>query len=128
MAVMVKIYLKGWRNGRLYVDAVNDPSHERHAEAWAVRDRSWVEWEPGDVTFLAVEYAETDDSDSAICNRAFERFNIGEPERDDVVARYRAGNTVRSLSIGDVVVIGDRAYTCAPIGWVPVEFTPSPEA
>jgi hypothetical protein len=128
MAVMVKIYLKGWRDSRLYVDAVNDPNHERHAEAWAVRDRSWVEWEADDVTFLAVEYAETDDSDSAICNRAFERFNIGEPERDDVVARYRANGTVRSLSVGDVVVIDDRAYTCASVGWQRVEFTPSPEA
>lgn len=123
----VKIYLKGWRDGRLYADAVNNPNHPRHAEAWALRDQGWTEWKPGHLTFLAVEYNVAETDDMAICERAFELFNIGDPDTNAVVHRYRsAGN--RSLSVGDVVVIDDRAFTCASFGWEPVEFTPTPDA
>jgi hypothetical protein len=41
---------------------------------------------------------------------AFERLNIDHP----------AGWRHRSMSVGDVVVVGETALRCAPIGWEPV--------
>jgi hypothetical protein len=48
----------------------------------------------------------------------FEQLSIDEPEHIWAL-RYRlAGH--RSLSVGDVVVIGDTAWVVAPIGWKPI--------
>lgn len=48
----------------------------------------------------------------------FEQPNIDDPEHPWAL-RYRlAGH--RSLSVGDVVVIGDTAWVVAPIGWKPI--------
>lgn len=43
-------------------------------------------------------------------------FNIWDETSSPVVAQYReAGNP--SLSVGDVVVVGDNWYKCKPTGW-----------
>lgn len=117
----VRIYLKGWRDGELYANAVNRDAHPLHEYAMTVFHRSWREWEPGDVTYWAITY-EAEGTDNEICNAAFERFNIGE---DHIAATYRERGH-RSLSVGDVVVIDERAYTVAsPAGWKLVDFWPN---
>lgn len=114
--VTIRIYLKGWADGRLYADAVNDPRHELHEPAMVVYRASYRAYEPGDEYYLATTYSEPDDEDLAYCERAFERFNVGDERTDPVVSQYR-GAGHRSLSVGDVVVIDDRAYTCNSVGW-----------
>ena len=69
----------------------------------------------------AVSYTtDRTDGDYAICEDAFERFNIGNPDRDPVVAEYR-GAEHRSLSVGDIVIVDGRPYVCASFGFDPVE-------
>ncbi len=120
----INIHLKGWSDRHLYHDAVNDSTHPLHAAAWAVHARSFLAWEPGDETYLAVHYAADGADDHAILEHAFERFNIGDPATDEIVGLYRdAGH--RSLSVGDVVVIDGRAYTCASCGWDRIDFPTS---
>lgn len=65
----------------------------------------------------AVSYQVDDDLDDLyIAEMAFDRFNIGDPDSDPVVAEYRrAGN--RSLSVGDVVLIDEAPWFCGSIGW-----------
>jgi hypothetical protein len=60
---------------------------------------------------------------------AFREFNIGGFENPDTLAHAyrRAGKTPgelgnRSLSVGDVVVVGEDAFVCASLGWVKVDF------
>lgn len=54
----------------------------------------------------------------AALNVVFEQLNIDDPEHIWAL-RYRlAGH--RSLSVGDVVVIGETAWVVAPIGWKPI--------
>lgn len=112
----VKIFLKGWRNSRLYTDAANSPAHELHAEAWALRDQMFLPYKAGDTMFLAITYQSGAD-DMVICNHAFERFNIGS---DPIAQEYRR-HGFRSLSVGDVVAIDDRAYSCDSFGWSLIE-------
>ena len=52
----------------------------------------------------------------ALLNDAFERFNGGSGRED---ARY-FGRKLRSLSVGDVVLIDGDAYSCDSVGWSPV--------
>lgn len=122
----VVIWLKGWRDGRLFADAVNDPAHPMHEAAWPVYCSSYRAWQPGDPVYRAVEYdMPADMDDDRICENAFERFNIGDPRTDNIVGKYR-GAGHRSLSVGDVVQIrrGDdrpTEYTCASFGWNKLE-------
>lgn len=115
--------MKGWRDAGLYAAAVNRPTHPRHDDAMVVHSQGFRAYKPGDVVHHALDYNDyTDDVDTVICDRAFEWFNVGELT-NPVVAEYRrAGN--RSLSVGDVVVVDDRAYTCASFGWERIEFQP----
>lgn len=48
----------------------------------------------------------------------FEQLNIDEP--DHTWAQYYRLAGHRSLSVGDVVVIGETAWVVAPIGWKPI--------
>lgn len=71
--------------------------------------------------------------DLRICEWAFETFNIGfDPdlnrrmpqEQRDLAERYvmavKASDSQHtSLSVGDVVVIEDRPYSCEPVGFSP---------
>lgn len=56
----------------------------------------------------------------ALADEAFHLFNIGDdahfgrPDNRALIYR-REGN--RSLSVGDVVIVGDEAFACAPSGW-----------
>jgi hypothetical protein len=115
----VKIYLKGYRNSRLYTEAVNDPNHAMHADAMEVHLSSFKPYVPGERAFFGVEYEDVG-SDDEILNRAFERFNVGDERTDEAVSRYRLAGC-RSLSVGDVVIINGRAFTCASVGWEAVE-------
>lgn len=47
----------------------------------------------------------------------YEQLNIDEPRADWAIA-YRA-NRHRSLSVGDVVVIGEQAWACDRLDWTP---------
>ncbi len=48
----------------------------------------------------------------------FEQLNISRPQHSWAL-RYRlAGH--RSLSVGDVVVLGETAWACSSVGWTPV--------
>jgi hypothetical protein len=48
-----------------------------------------------------------------LLNIAFETFNVGS---DELAAQYRA-RRLRSLSVGDVVVIDGQAFSCESAGW-----------
>lgn len=47
---------------------------------------------------------------------AFEVFNVGDPDKDSVAREYR-GRGLRSLSVGDVVRIGEVGYLCKSFNW-----------
>ena len=49
--------------------------------------------------------------DPRVLEAAFELHNIGDPEGSGGYRPYR------SLSVGDVVVVDGRAYSCDDIGW-----------
>ncbi|QXN74357.1 hypothetical protein SEA_CAFASSO_142 [Gordonia phage Cafasso] len=65
-------------------------------------------------------------SPEAICEHAFMVFNAPEEtlEIDDflLAVGYRE-RELRSLSVGDVVVIGETAWACDRIGWKHVRLT-----
>lgn len=119
----VQVWHKGWSQPALFTAAVNDDGHELHAEAMPVFFRGFREYKPGDQMFLAFDFERADDGAgaAAILAEAFERFNVG---ADEIASKYRSrGN--RSLSVGDVVVIGGDAYACASLGWSKLdEFRP----
>ena len=69
---------------------------------------------------LAAEYytdAELVQAGSAnpALEQAFIQLNIDSPT-EDWAKEYRA-NRYRSLSVGDVVVVGELAYACESVGW-----------
>jgi hypothetical protein len=45
----------------------------------------------------------------------FDQLNIDDPDQPWAICYRQAGH--RSLSVGDVVVIGETAWACAPSGW-----------
>lgn len=45
----------------------------------------------------------------------FEQLNIDDPDQPWAINYRRSGH--RSLSVGDVVAIGETAWACAPSGW-----------
>jgi hypothetical protein len=48
----------------------------------------------------------------------FEQLNIPHPQQVWAIAYRRAGH--RSLSVGDVVALGETACACASVGWTPI--------
>lgn len=48
----------------------------------------------------------------------FEQLNIPHPQYTWAIDYRRAGH--RSLSVGDVVVLGETAWECAAVGWAPI--------
>lgn len=69
------------------------------------------------VKVFAYETEWTDERASVmpLLNAAFETFNVGS---DELAAQYRARN-LRSLSVGDVVMVDGDAYACESVGWAP---------
>lgn len=67
----------------------------------------------------------------AAAERAFHLFNVGDDPSygipSNIAVEYRARG-LRSLSVGDVVVINDTtAYACASMGWTEIpDFAPRP--
>lgn len=55
------------------------------------------------------------DQIKATLETVFEQLNIDDPDQPWAIAYREAGH--RSLSVGDVVVIGETAWACAPRGW-----------
>jgi hypothetical protein len=51
----------------------------------------------------------------AALETVFEQLNIDDPDQPWALKYRLAGH--RSLSVGDVVVIGETAWACAPSGW-----------
>ena len=54
----------------------------------------------------------------SILNLVYEQLNVGGEivPATEWTKQYRA-NRCRSLSMGDVVVVGETAYACADVGW-----------
>ena len=48
----------------------------------------------------------------------FEQLNIAAPQHSWAADYRRAGH--RSLSVGDVVVLAETAWACAPVGWTAI--------
>lgn len=48
----------------------------------------------------------------------FEQLNIARPHHSWALRCRLAGN--RSLSVGDVVALGETAWACAGVGWTPI--------
>jgi hypothetical protein len=48
----------------------------------------------------------------------FEQLNIHNPQQPWAIDYRLAGQ--RSLSVGDVVVLGETAWACASFGWTPI--------
>jgi hypothetical protein len=83
--------------------------------------RAWQGYAPGDPVELAFTFfTDADADDLDLCAYAFQAFNVGGGPLADREAPYRALRN-RSLSAGDVVVIGGRAYGCASLGFERLE-------
>lgn len=90
----------------------------------------WEGFRPDDKMRLAVEYyadaallpdVRDGRSPDRILNQAFRELNIDEPT-EDWAKEYRA-NRNRSLSVGDVVVVGEVAYAVERMGWKQVSLS-----
>lgn len=66
-------------------------------------------------------------TDIAVAERAFRLFNVGDDPDFGLVdhrAREYRDRGNRSLSVGDIVAVDGRYYTCTASGWRPI--TPPP--
>jgi hypothetical protein len=87
-------------------------------------DQQFRAYEPGDPITAVYDYEHptgpnfTTHDARQVAEQAFRMFN-GQPttswERDHADRYYAAQN--RSLSVGDLVVIGEIALACEPAGW-----------
>lgn len=89
---------------------LNDAEDERG------RFRSMTEgYRQGDPLVLAYTGEVEADADLAVLEQLFRMFNMEHPK----------DYTNRSMSVGDVVILGDgdqrRAFSCASIGWQPID-------
>ena len=55
---------------------------------------------------------------TVVCEQVFEQLNIDHPTADWALAYRLRGN--RSLSVGDVLVLGETAWACASVGWTAI--------
>ena len=54
-----------------------------------------------------------DDTEArVVCDEMFERFNIGD----------HGGKNIRSMSVGDIVQVGNKNWMCRPMGWAEVQW------
>ena len=70
------------------------------------------------VTRFGVEVAEDVPAEhvtAGVLEIVFEQLNIDQPQQRWAV-EYRAGG-YRSLSVGDVVAVGETAWACCSLGW-----------
>jgi len=84
------------------------------------RNRFW-KYEPGDQLdqVLAIEMdLPVDRNVLTLLEILFEQLNVDEP-RAEWAKEYRRRRN-RSLSVGDVVVLGETAWACQSVGWVQV--------
>jgi hypothetical protein len=52
----------------------------------------------------------------------FEQLNIPRP-RAEWAIQYRMVDQHRSMSVGDVIVVGEQAFAVEPTGWLPITIT-----
>ncbi len=64
---------------------------------------------------LPVDGPATEDATKAALETVFEQLNIGDPTQPWAIKYRLAGH--RSLSVGDVVALGESAWACAAAGW-----------
>ena len=90
----------------------------------------WNGYRPGDKMLLAAEYyrhtsllpdPRDERSPDRILNEAWRELNIDDPTAE-WAKEYRA-NGNRSLSVGDVVMVGEVAYAVAKMGWEQVSLS-----
>lgn len=72
------------------------------------------EMSPAELRLAAVFDLDIDDTDRAL-ETVFHELNIDAPTQP-WAREYRADRN-RSLSVGDVVVVGETAWACASAGW-----------
>jgi hypothetical protein len=74
---------------------------------------------PGDPLVLAASWDELHPRDPGVLlEHVFDQLNVDDPTEGWALV-YRA-NRNRSLSKGDVVVLGETAWSCESVGWKPV--------
>lgn len=76
-------------------------------------------YKPEDTLELGISYVTTADDDPVrLAEDAFAAFNghPNTPDHDDMVEAWY-GSRRRSLSVGDVVAVGDRRYSVDSCGW-----------
>ena len=83
-------------------------------------------FQPDDKLRLAAEYYTDasliqDGQAFTVLNRAFTQLNIDTPTEPWAIEYRRRRN--RSLSVGDVVVVGEVAYACESVGWKAVSLS-----
>lgn len=99
MSVTVKVYL-------------NENIHESFLRGYA----------PGDPLRLAASWDQSIPSDiAALLEHVFDELNVDEPTTD--WAWYYRAQRNRSLSKGDVVSIGETAWSCESVGWKQVSMS-----
>ena len=68
------------------------------------------------VTFtLTMDCTPSTEHLTGVLEHVFEQLNIDDPDQSWAQGYRRNG--LRSLSVGDVVVLGETAWACAPSGW-----------
>lgn len=90
-------------------------------------------YRPGHPLTVVAEYDTVPDTnafvaDMVACEEAFRLFNIGDDptfgEPSEIAVQYRRRRN-RSLSVGDVVVVGTNAYAVASFGFDPITVDPA---
>ncbi|WP_241011299.1 hypothetical protein [Mycobacterium camsae] len=99
----------------LHTTVYLNESPDRH---WGITNHQPLPAELRQAASFELEIAEhvlAHELSNAALEVVFEQLNIDEPDQDWAL-RYRlAGH--RSLSVGDVVVVGETAWLCESVGW-----------
>lgn len=99
----IEIYHNVSRDGFFGLNAVLDADGKREA-------RSQADQHPLVKVFEYETWPETDDR---LCEAAFHIFNVG----TSATAKAYRDRNLRSLSVGDVVTVDGRAYSCESAGF-----------
>jgi hypothetical protein len=90
------------------------------------RSEAWLGYRPGHplVPVYVLERLEVEQSPSAVAEMIYHLLNVGDDPQfgiphPDAVAYRTAKN--RSLSVGDVVLVGDEWWACASMGFERIE-------
>lgn len=73
-------------------------------------------YEAGDVVYEVLRFETEFCGHELLLRTVVEQLNISEPQADWAI-QYRRQRHNRSLSVGDVVVVGEQAFAVEPVGW-----------